>query len=61
MAFKPIEILINAKDNASAVFGSLQTKVAAVGAAIATYFGINAFAGVVRGAVTRSTRIDVFL
>lgn len=61
MAFKPIEILINAKDNASAVFGSLQTKVAAVGAAIAAYFGINAFAGVVRGAVTRSTRIDVFL
>lgn len=50
MAFKPIEILINAKDNASAVFGSLQTKVVAVGAAIATYFGINAFAGVVKGA-----------
>lgn len=50
MAFKPIEILINAKDNASAVFSSLQTKVAAVGAAIATYFGVSAFAGVVRGA-----------
>jgi TP901 family phage tail tape measure protein len=50
MAFKPIEILINAKDNASAVFGSLQTKVVAVGAAIATYFGINAFVGVVNGA-----------
>lgn len=50
MAFKPIEILINAKDNASAVFSSLQTKVVAVGAAIATYFGISAFAGVVRGA-----------
>lgn len=50
MAFKPIEILINAKDNASSVFSSLQTKVMAVGAAIATYFGINAFAGVVGGA-----------
>ena len=50
MAFKPIEILINAKDNASAVFGSLQTKVVAVGAAIATNFGINAFVGVVKGA-----------
>lgn len=50
MAFKPIEILINAKDNASAVFGSLQTKVAAVGAAIAAYFGISAFTGVVKGA-----------
>lgn len=50
MAIKPIEILINAKDNASAVFGSLQTKVAAVGAAIAAYFGISAFSGVVKGA-----------
>lgn len=50
MAFKPIEILINAKDNASSVFSGLQGKVAAVGAAIATYFGINAFAGIVRGA-----------
>lgn len=50
MAFKPIEILINAKDNASVVFTSLQTKVVAVGTAIAAYFGISAFAGVVRGA-----------
>lgn len=47
---KPIQILINAKDNASAVFSSLQGKVMAVGAAIATYFGINAFAGIVNGA-----------
>jgi len=39
MAIKPIQILINAKDNASAVFTSLQAKVAAVGAAIASYFG----------------------
>ena len=50
MAFQPIQILINAKDNASSVFTSLQAKVVAVGAAIATYFGINAFAGVVKGA-----------
>jgi TP901 family phage tail tape measure protein len=50
MAFKPIEILINAKDNASSVFTSLQAKVVAVGTAIAAYFGISAFAGVVRGA-----------
>ena len=50
MALKPIEILINAKDNASSVFTSLQAKVAAVGAAIATYFGISAFVGVVKGA-----------
>lgn len=50
MALKPIQILINAKDNASAVFTSLQAKIAAVGAAIASYFGIQAFAGVVKGA-----------
>ena len=50
MAIKPIEILINAKDNASSVFDSLQGKVAAVGAAIATYFGVSAFVGVVKGA-----------
>lgn len=50
MAFKPIEILINAKDNASGVFSSLQAKVATVGAAIATYFGVSAFSNVVKGA-----------
>lgn len=50
MAFNPIQIVINAKDNASAVFSSLQAKVAAVGAAIASYFGIQAFVGVVKGA-----------
>lgn len=50
MAFKPIEILINAKDNASSVFTSLQAKVVAVGTVIATYFGVTAFAGVVKGA-----------
>ncbi len=50
MAIKPIQILINAKDNASGVFSSLQAKVATVGAAIASYFGVKAFAGVVQGA-----------
>lgn len=50
MALKPIQILINAKDNASAVFSSLQARVAAVGVAIAGYFGIQAFSGVVKGA-----------
>lgn len=58
MAFKPIEILINAKDNASAVFSGLQGKVMAVGAAIATYFGINAFAGVVNGAADLETAMS---
>lgn len=50
MAFKPIQIVINAKDNASAVFSSLQAKVATVGTAILGYFGIQAFSGVVQGA-----------
>jgi TP901 family phage tail tape measure protein len=58
VAFKPIEILINAKDNASSVFGSLQTKVAAVGAAIATYFGVNAFVGIVSGAADLETAMS---
>lgn len=40
---KPIEILIRAKDEASSVIKS-------IGAAMAAYFGINAFAGAVKGA-----------
>lgn len=50
MALKPIQILINAKDEASSVFDKLQNKVAAVGAAILTYFGVKSFVGVVQGA-----------
>jgi len=50
MAIKPVEILINAKDNASKVFSSLQAKVAATGIAIAGFFGIRAFAGAVEAA-----------
>ena len=50
MAMKPIEILINAKDNASAVFDSLKARVMAVGVAILGYFGVQAFAGAVKGA-----------
>ncbi|MBJ2139827.1 phage tail tape measure protein [Delftia acidovorans] len=50
MAFKPIEIIINAKDNASAVFSNLQAKITAVGVAVLSYFGVSAFAGAVKGA-----------
>ena len=50
MALKPIQILINAKDEASAVFGRLQTKVAAVAVAIAGYFGIQLFKDAVQSA-----------
>jgi TP901 family phage tail tape measure protein len=50
MALKPIQILINAKDSASGVFDKLQSKIAAVGIAVAGYFGIRAFAGIVQGA-----------
>lgn len=58
MALKPIQILINAKDEASAVFDKLQTKVAAVGAAILGYFGIKAFTGVVQGAADFQTAMS---
>lgn len=50
MAIKPIEILIKAKDEASGIFGSLQSKVVGVGVAIAGYFGISAFIGAIKGA-----------
>ena len=58
MAIKPIEILIRAKDEASAVFGSLQSKAAAVGAAIVGYFGISAFVGAVRGAADLEAKLS---
>jgi len=57
MAFKPIEILINAKDNASSVFSSLQTKVAAVGVAVAGYFGVRLFSGAVESAEKLDTQM----
>ena len=50
MAFKPIQIVINAKDNASAVLGRLEKSFKAVGLAVAGYFGIKAFAGGIQGA-----------
>lgn len=50
MALNPIEILINAKDNASGVFDRLNNKLKVIGVAIVGYFGVKAFAGVVEGA-----------
>jgi len=50
MAFKPIQIVINAKDNASAVLGRLSGQVKALGVAVGAYFGIKAFAGGVQSA-----------
>lgn len=50
MAFKPIQIVINAKDNASAVLGRLGGQVKALGVAVGAYFGIKAFAGGVQSA-----------
>ncbi len=49
MAFKPIQILINAKDDASKVFDRVQARLAAFAAAALGYFGIQAFAGWVKG------------
>ena len=50
MAFKPIQIVINAKDDASAVLNRLGRNVTLLGATIAGYFGVKAFAGVVQSA-----------
>ena len=50
MAFKPIQIVINAKDNASAVLGRLESTVKTIGVAVAGYFGIKAFVGGIQGA-----------
>ena len=50
MAFKPIQIVINAKDNASAVLGRLEKNIKTIGVAVAGYFGIKAFAGGIQGA-----------
>lgn len=46
---KPIQILINAKDEASAVFDRLQARLAVFAAAVLGYFGIQAFAGWIKG------------
>ncbi|WP_339092231.1 phage tail tape measure protein [Variovorax paradoxus] len=46
---KPIQILINAKDDASKVFDRLQQRVIAFAALVAGYFGIQLFAGWVKG------------
>jgi uncharacterized membrane protein YgcG len=50
MAIKPIQILINAKDEASAVFSRVSKSAVALGAALASYVGINSFVNMVRGA-----------
>lgn len=57
MAIKPIQILINAKDNASGVFSSLQAKIAAVGASIASYFTVRSFFGAVQGAAELEAKL----
>lgn len=49
-SLKPIEVLINAKDNASKVFDGLNAKMKAVAAAVVTYFGVSAFQGIVKSA-----------
>ena len=58
MPIKPIEILIRAKDEASSVFSSMGSKVAAVGVAIAGYFGISAFVGAVKGAADLEAKLS---
>lgn len=57
MAVKPISILIKARDEASGIFSSLQGKVAAVGLAVASYFGISSFIGAVKGAAELESKL----
>lgn len=58
MAIKPIEILIKAKDEASGIFGSFESKVVGVGVAIASYFGLSAFVGAVKGAADLQAKLS---
>jgi TP901 family phage tail tape measure protein len=58
MAIKPVEILITAKDKASAVFGSLRATAIAAGVAIAGYFGFRAFAGAIEGAAELEAKLS---
>lgn len=58
MAIKPVEILITAKDKASAVFGSLKATAIAAGIAIAGYFGIRAFSGAIEGAAALEAQLS---
>lgn len=58
MAIKPVEILITAKDKASAVFGSLKATAIAAGVAIAGYFGIRAFSGAIEGAADLEAKLS---
>ena len=50
MAIKPIEILIRARDEASSIFTGIQTKITAVGIAVASFFGIALFSNAVKSA-----------
>ncbi|MDD2765016.1 MAG: phage tail tape measure protein [Opitutaceae bacterium] len=45
-----LRLLITAKDEASSIFGSLQSKAAGVASAIAAYFSVNFLAGVIKDA-----------
>lgn len=58
MVINPVEIIIRAKDEASSIFSSMGSKVAAVGASIAAYFGINAFVGAVKGAADLEAKLS---
>lgn len=55
---KPVELIIKARDEASSIFGTMQGKLTAIGAAIATYFGFSAFAGAVKGAADLEAKLS---
>lgn len=57
-SIKPVELLIKARDEASGILGTVTGKLSAIGAAIATYFGVNAFIGAVKGAADLEAKLS---
>lgn len=58
MGFKPLDIIIRAKDESGSVIDGLSNRLKAVGALIAGYFGIKAFAGAVQGAAELEAKLS---
>jgi len=58
MAIKPVELIIRAKDEASSILGGVHGKLTAIAAAIASYFGVTAFIGAVKGAADLEAKLS---
>jgi TP901 family phage tail tape measure protein len=58
MAIKPVQILINAKDNASGVFDLIKKNAVSLGATLLGYFGVKSFFGAVQGAAELEAKLS---